>query len=159
MTASNCPAGSTLGRDPSSVGCLGDLLPLLLGACQSNGPRRIGPDRFDYIEALASSSNEQILLNLAAGLAPDRSELRIVDRITGAPAPGQRAGPVPRPQSGRPADRPTDAFVAVRYRGRWFFVPSDDRPSKPAFGILTYIFQLQAPKASSAGPVLTVPAG
>jgi hypothetical protein len=37
---------------------------LLLTACQSRGPGRIPPDRFNYNGAIAQSANEQMLLNL-----------------------------------------------------------------------------------------------
>jgi hypothetical protein len=37
---------------------------LLLAACQSRGPGRLPPDRFNYNAAIAQSANEQMLLNL-----------------------------------------------------------------------------------------------
>jgi hypothetical protein len=37
---------------------------LLLTACQSRGPGRLPPDRFNYNAAIAQSANEQMLLNL-----------------------------------------------------------------------------------------------
>ena len=36
----------------------------VLSACTSFGPRRVGPDRFNYSEALANSARDQMLLNL-----------------------------------------------------------------------------------------------
>ena len=57
-------------------------------------------------------------------------------------------------------ERPDDAFVAIRHQGYWFFIPHSDTRSKETFGLLGYLFQVQAPAASSVGgPVLTVPTG
>ena len=54
---------------------------------------------------------------------------------------------------------PSNAFVAVEYQGYWFYIPHGDHASKGAFGLLTYLYQLQAPQAPTAGPLLTVPTG
>ncbi len=54
---------------------------------------------------------------------------------------------------------PSDAFVAVRYAEYWFYIPHSDHTSKQAFGLLTYLFQMQAPQVQGAGPLLTVPTG
>lgn len=56
-------------------------------------------------------------------------------------------------------DRPTDAFVTVRYHDHWFYIPHHDEKSKQAFGLLAYLYQLKAPHAPTAGPLLTVPTG
>lgn len=56
--------------------------------------------------------------------------------------------------------RPDDAFVAIRHQGHWFFIPENDQQSKQTFGLLGYLFQIQAPAAQPVGgPVLTVPTG
>jgi len=56
-------------------------------------------------------------------------------------------------------ERPSDAFVAVRYQGHWFSIARSDHASKQAFGLLTYLFQLKSPEAPSAAPLLTIPTG
>ena len=56
-------------------------------------------------------------------------------------------------------DRPDDALVAVQYRGEWYFVARTDEASKRAFGLLIYLFQMQASQNQGAGPLLTVPVG
>ncbi len=56
-------------------------------------------------------------------------------------------------------ERPSDAFVSVRYQGHWFSIDHSDLASKQAFGLLTYLFQLKSPKAPSAAPLITVPTG
>ncbi len=57
------------------------------------------------------------------------------------------------------AGSPPDAFVAVRYADYWFYIPHSDHTSKQAFGLLAYLFQMQAPQVQGAGPLLTVPTG
>ena len=57
-------------------------------------------------------------------------------------------------------ERPDDAFVAIRHKNHWFFIPDNDHQSKQTFGLLGYLFQIQAPASQSVGgPVLTVPTG
>ncbi len=56
-------------------------------------------------------------------------------------------------------ERPSDAFVAVRHQGYWFYIRQSDHTSKQAFGLLAYLFQMQAPQIKGAGPLLTVPTG
>lgn len=68
--------------------------------------------------------------------------------------------PVPRPRlQVRSSPRePQDAYVAVRYRDRWFFVDESDHESKRAFVLLTYMFSFTA-ATSSGSPLLTVGTG
>ena len=56
-------------------------------------------------------------------------------------------------------EEPESAFVAIQYRQYWYFIKNSDLKSKQAFGLLTYLFQLQSPKSPSQGPVLTIPTG
>jgi hypothetical protein len=51
---------------------------------------------------------------------------------------------------------PAGAFVAVPYRGRWFYIADSDTASKDAFTLLDIIFALQSDE-KQAGPVLTLP--
>jgi len=55
------------------------------------------------------------------------------------------------------SDKPADAFVAVRHHDHWFYISHSDHMSKQAFGLLTYLFLLQAPQAQTLGPMITVP--
>lgn len=70
-----------------------------------------------------------------------------------------RAGPTVPLQVHSSRERPGDAFVAVRYEGHWFSVARDDQKSRQAFGLLSYLFQLQAPQTPNAAPIVTVPTG
>jgi hypothetical protein len=56
-------------------------------------------------------------------------------------------------------ERPESAYVAVQYEGHWFYIPHSDQESKMAFGLLAYLFEMQAPQIQGAGPLVTIPTG
>jgi hypothetical protein len=51
----------------------------------------------------------------------------------------------------------TAAYVAVKYRGHWFYIEDSDLPSKTTFALLNTVLALQAGGVPSTGPVLTLP--
>jgi hypothetical protein len=53
--------------------------------------------------------------------------------------------------------QPDQAFVAIPYRGQWFYLADNDLESKSTFMLLTQLFRLQAGAAKSVGPTLTLP--
>ena len=58
-------------------------------------------------------------------------------------------------QSSRPRQ---DTFVQIRHKGHWFYIADSDVHSKRTFGLLTYLYSLQASDVTGRGPLLTVPA-
>ena len=54
---------------------------------------------------------------------------------------------------------PDNTFVAIEYMNHWFYIEHSDHTSKQAFGLLTYLYMLQAPQAPSSVPIITIPAG
>ncbi len=54
-------------------------------------------------------------------------------------------------------DRPTDAVVAVQYRGYWFYIRDNDMDSKYTLMLLNQISALQSGNVEKTGPVLTLP--
>jgi len=54
---------------------------------------------------------------------------------------------------------PKNAYVAVRYRGNWFYIDDSDLTSKSTFSLLTQLFALQTGEIKSTGPILTLPVG
>lgn len=56
-------------------------------------------------------------------------------------------------------ERPDDAFVTVHYGGYWFYIHHGELETKEAFGLISYLFQMQAPQAPAVPPIITVPAG
>ncbi|MBC8548065.1 MAG: hypothetical protein H8D23_00300 [Candidatus Brocadiales bacterium] len=54
-------------------------------------------------------------------------------------------------------ERPADAVVEVRYYDHWYYIKHSDHMIKQAFGLLTYLFQMQSPQAQTLGLMITVP--
>lgn len=54
---------------------------------------------------------------------------------------------------------PTQAAIAIFYRGYWFYIDDADLESKSTFSFLSQLFALQAGKTESIKPVLTLPVG
>ena len=54
-------------------------------------------------------------------------------------------------------EQPEMAFIAVPYRGNWFYLADNDLDSKSTFMLLMQLFRLQAGSAKAAGPTLTIP--
>ncbi len=71
--------------------------------------------------------------------------------------------PVPLRVRTRPAayhsTSPTNAFVAIKYRGHWYYIEDNESDSKLAFGLLRYLFQLKAAPTEKQAPLITVPVG
>ena len=55
--------------------------------------------------------------------------------------------------------RPANAFVAVPYRGAWFYIADNDLESKSTFMLLTQLFNLQAGQIKTVAPALTIGVG
>jgi hypothetical protein len=53
--------------------------------------------------------------------------------------------------------RPDCAFVAVKYRDRWFFIDDRDAESKATFALLLTMSRINPTPAKKGGPVLTLP--
>jgi hypothetical protein len=56
-------------------------------------------------------------------------------------------------------ERPEKAYVAVQYRGWWFYVADDDPSSKATFTLLNILFSLQSETGKGKTPLLTLPIG
>jgi hypothetical protein len=52
---------------------------------------------------------------------------------------------------------PLDAFVAIPYRGYWFYISDSDTTSKSTFMLLTTVFNLQASDPQTVAPTLALP--
>lgn len=79
---------------------------------------------------------------------------------TGEPTAHDPAGPEPpflRVHVGE--DVPSQAYVRVRYRDRWYWIDDTDLASKRTFSLLALLFSLMAAPDAAVTPMLTVPAG
>jgi hypothetical protein len=54
--------------------------------------------------------------------------------------------------------KPKHAFVMVKYRSFWYFIPDDDRESKSTFDLILELFNVQITPGTQ-GPIITVPVG
>ncbi len=54
---------------------------------------------------------------------------------------------------------PGNAYVSVKYRGRWFYISDSDLSSKTTFALVSQLFAMQSGSVRNAGPVLTLPVG
>ena len=55
--------------------------------------------------------------------------------------------------------QPGNAFVAVPYRGAWYYIADNDLESKSTFMLLKQLFNLQSGQREYIGPSLTLPVG
>jgi hypothetical protein len=53
---------------------------------------------------------------------------------------------------------PQDAYVAVQYNKRWFWIAGTDIQSKYTFGIIMLLFSIADTGVKGAAPVVTIPA-
>jgi hypothetical protein len=53
--------------------------------------------------------------------------------------------------------QPTNAYLAIYYRGSWFHIEDSDLTSKSTFSLLMQLFALQAGEVKSTAPILTLP--
>src|SRR5262249_43011970 len=68
------------------------------------------------------------------------------------------SGPIrPLIRIGSSLDRPSDAFLAVPYRGYWFWIDDRDMGSKRLFSFLMFMFTLVETGSKDGAPVLTIP--
>lgn len=116
-------------------------------------PARGEPDSF----SVQSRSVLQVLLALSASVeTPDR------DEEEGRAVPAMKAveGSAAFPfKIHHGEERPKDAFVAVPYRGGWFWIDDRDWRTKRIFAFLLFIFTLSEGGNSEQLPVLTIPTG
>ena len=83
------------------------------------------------------------------------------DVAEGRATPGL-AAPAPDAQQGgfrvmTADDEPEDAFVAVRYRNRYYYVSDRDLSSKRLLSFIMILFSLADRSEEAAKPVLTIP--
>jgi len=109
--------------------------------------------------ALLSRSMLQILTDLASYIdvpPEDAAEGRVYMRPRGNEELAM-AKPLLRVHQG--SEAPPDAYVATRYRNRWFWIDDRDVQTKGIFHFLMFMFALTETGETQAGaPVVTIPA-
>lgn len=110
--------------------------------------------------AILSRSMLQILVELASRIdvpAVHVAEERTLPTIPDEPATAGSIVPDVNIRSA--AQKPADAFVAVQYRGHWFWIDDRDFITKRAFSFLMFLFTLAETGVPEKAPVLTIPTG
>ena len=111
--------------------------------------------------AILSRSILEIIVDFASYIeVPDIhvEEKRVNPTQTEDTGPGVPSTPLIRIHSSR--EKPADAFVAVPYRGYWFWIDDRDLPSKRIFSFIMFIFTLVEDTGRKEGaPIVTIPAG
>ena len=109
--------------------------------------------------AILSRSILEVLVDLASVISVP--EAHVLERRVGPTQEGEAGdeGPLrPLLRIGSAAERPGEAFAAVRYRGYWFAIDDRDIPSKRMFSFLMFIFTLVETGGKEGAPVVTIPA-
>jgi hypothetical protein len=109
--------------------------------------------------AILSRSILEILIDLSSFISVPEAHVR--ERRVGPTHEdeGGAEGPIrPLIRIGNAAERPVDAFAAVRYRGHWFAIDDHDMPSKRLFTFLMFLFTLVETGGKEGAPVVTIPA-
>jgi hypothetical protein len=108
--------------------------------------------------ALLTRSILEILTDVASYIIVP--EAHVTERRV-RPAPEGEVGPdgpiPPLIRITNSAERPADAFVAVPYLGYWFYIDSQDLPSKQMFSSIMFMFTFVETESKEAAPVLTIP--
>lgn len=106
--------------------------------------------------AMLTRSMLEIMLELGFGIDVPEADVK-----AGRVLPGRHQAdsapytPLTHIHSGPEA--PTDAYVAVPYRGHWYWIDDNDVASKSTFTFLLILFSLAETGQSAAAPVVTVP--
>lgn len=104
--------------------------------------------------ALNTRSIQQILGELSAGVRVPEEDIK-AERATGRGRAGAGAAPLIDIRAGD--EKPDDAYVAVRYRSRWFWVDDRDLASKRMFVFLMMFMSLSETGKPPQAPLLTLP--
>jgi hypothetical protein len=100
----------------------------------------------------------QIMLEFAAVVQVPKSDVeqgKAAPGLVGSEAPGALIGPPLRVLVTETA--PKDAYVAVQYDQRWFWIANSDIQSKYTFGIIMLLFSIADTGVKGAAPVVTIP--
>ena len=109
--------------------------------------------------AITTRSMLQVMIELGVTAQVPEGDVtggRATAGLTSASPAEAGSGPLVGILSG--STPPSDAYVAVSYKGRWFWIADTDVRSKLIFGGVMLLFSISEVGAKSAAPVVTVPA-
>lgn len=110
--------------------------------------------------AILSRSMLEIIIDVASYIEVPSvhvAEKRVNPTFKDEPVRGVPVTPLIRVNSA--PQKPTDAFVSIRYSGHWFWIDGKDLPSKQIFSFLMFVFTLTETGVKERAPIVTIPAG
>lgn len=110
--------------------------------------------------ALLTRSVLEVISDLASYIEVPEvhvAEKRVNPTLPDQPVAGAPHAPLIRIHSSQ--ERPSDAFIAIPYRGYWFWIDDKDLPSKRLFSSLMFIFTLTETGSKEGAPIVTIPIG
>ncbi len=125
---------------------------------------------FRVVYGSLAANNKEVAI-LSRSILDILIELSSYISVPEAHVAEHRVGPTAEPETGPSgpvpplvrivsnAERPSDAFVAVPYRGYWFWIDDLDVPSKRLFSFIMFIFTLVETGTKEGLPIVTIPAG
>ena len=105
--------------------------------------------------AVATRSVLHILMAMSMGVDVPEADVQ-EGRAVAGPAPDVMQGRMLRVQCSD--STPADAYVAVAYRGHWFWIDDKDLRSKRAFAFMMMLFTMSDPSGAENAPMITIPA-
>ncbi|MBW7897938.1 hypothetical protein B188_15560 [Candidatus Brocadiaceae bacterium B188] len=110
--------------------------------------------------AILTRSVLEIIVDLASYIeVPDEhvAEKRVSPTLKDPPVADAPPMPLIRIHSSQ--EKPLDAFIAIPYRGHWFWIDDKDMPSKRLFSSLMFVFTLTETESKEGAPIVTIPVG
>ena len=143
----------------AALQAVGGLLGLKPGAQEVSVTYGLLP-RNDRELAMLTRSMLAIMVELATRVhVPPRhvSEGRTVPSLAAPGSAEEKTGQLISIKSS--VDKPKDAYVAVNYKGHWFWIDDMDFKSKRTFTFLMILFSTTESGGKEALPLVTIPAG
>lgn len=104
--------------------------------------------------AIETRSVMSILAEISRDIRAPETDIQ-----SGRAYPGRAEGSLSMVKIMCAPERPDDAYIAVEYRGTWFYVPDTDLQTKRVFALLQMLLAVQTSPERSLAPLITVGAG
>jgi len=109
--------------------------------------------------AISTRSMLQVMLELGVLAQVPEADVAIGKAVPGATnASAANTSRTPQLNILSGTSLPPEIFVAVSYKGRWFWISDNDVRSKLLFGTVMLLFSISDVGVKSAAPVVTIPA-
>ena len=110
--------------------------------------------------AMVTRSIFEVLLDIASTIAVPEAhvlERRVQSTPEGDLGPHGTVAPLIKITSSNSSEKPGDSFVAIPYRGQWFWIDDRDPASKNLFSFILLLFTFVETGSKDIVPVLSIP--